>query len=125
VDIFAFTDTCVTIMAFILYLYERWEKFATEKDRDTFRRWLRQPTLGRAISSSWPRPFIASFDKFFGERHLSLRCFLKSCIASFAFVTIACILFYRWYPHLIEETILTFPLCCFSQISCWLQRITP
>jgi hypothetical protein len=75
-DIFGFTGTYATILALIFYFYERWERFAKESQRTTFRNWLKQPSLGRTIISSWPRPFIASFDKIFGERHFSLRCFL-------------------------------------------------
>src|SRR6266446_6324750 len=104
-NIFGFTVICVTLLGLILFRCDWWERFAPENQRITFRNWLRQPNLGRAILASWPRPFIVSFDKFFGERHLSLRCFFRSCIASFVFVTITCILHYRWHPEFIEETI--------------------
>jgi hypothetical protein len=104
-DIFYFTGTWFTILGVIFYRYERWERFAKESDRDAFRRWLRQPTLGRAIPSSWPRPFIASFDKFFGEKHFSWRCFLKSCIASFAFAVLTCLFFYIWHHKSLYEAL--------------------
>jgi hypothetical protein len=86
-EIFYFTGTCITLIAGIAYYYERWERFAKEEERGIYRRWLRQPSLGKGIMPSWPRAFLILFDRIFGKRHFSWKCIRNSFLTSLIFVT--------------------------------------
>src|SRR6266436_1372718 len=57
-----------------------------EKTNREIARWLRVKRFETGIVAdeavNWPGTFAKVFDRVFGEKHLSLRCFLKSCAAS-------------------------------------------
>lgn len=50
----------------------------TERRRDEIALWL----MGAVGEESWSRSFTSLFDAVFGERHLSLRCIVRSSLAS-------------------------------------------
>ena len=45
--------------------------------------WLLGVRLLGPDAASWPQTFTKIFDRVFGEKHLSLKCFARSCLASF------------------------------------------
>jgi hypothetical protein len=114
-SIVAFTALCVTILNFALTFFEKWENVATERERNAYRQWLYNPTFGISLNSSWSRAFILVFERIFGERHFSWKCFRNSCIASFISLTLVAIIFYSLNQYLITshlkhkwQTILTY-----------------
>jgi hypothetical protein len=64
--------------------------------------WLAEPHAADAVRR-WPDTFTRTFDVVFGTRHLSWRCFSRSCIASAVLATAfyifpsPAIRFDRWY----------------------------
>ena len=63
------------------FLFEKAEKSLGAKGREATTRWFRQARWGEALRST-PAHFASLFDHLFGERHLSLRCFGASAVAS-------------------------------------------
>lgn len=47
---------------------------------------------GSIEETQWPRQFLGLFDRLFGKRHLSVKCFLRSCLVSLAVLTLAFVL---------------------------------
>jgi len=72
-------------------LFDRAEAVATEEAKRAISRWLRNLDPGGPLAP-WPTAFAAVFDRVFGARHLSWRCFLRSCVASVASVAIVTLL---------------------------------
>lgn len=64
--------------------------------------WLQQQTLGSSIASI-PSHFALLFDRFFGDRHLTLRCFLRSTGVSLAVSMILFLGFLAWYPETVTS----------------------
>lgn len=53
--------------------------------------------VGKSLQR-WPTHFAALFDNVFGEKHLSWRCFLRSCIASVLAVVLCTAIFTQVAP---------------------------
>jgi hypothetical protein len=77
-------------------------------------RWLRVKKFETGIISeeadSWPYTFVKMFDRVFGEKHLSWKCFLRSSIASCIAIAITLLVTFaihnlNWYvaKNIIEE----------------------
>lgn len=68
-------------------LFDRADKALKDEAKDSISKWL----LGLGPSEGnqkWPGQFIQIFDSVFGERHLSWKCFFRSCVASYFAITI-------------------------------------
>jgi hypothetical protein len=72
-------------------LFDRAETVATDEAKTAVSRWLRNLDPVGPLAH-WPTAFATVFDRVFGERHLSWRCFLRSCVASVASVAIVTII---------------------------------
>src|SRR4051794_10741672 len=63
-----------------------------EKTNKEIARWLRMKHLETGIVAgeavNWPDTFAKVFDRVFGEKHLSWKCFGRSCIATFVSLVI-------------------------------------
>jgi len=71
----------------VWFLFEKAEDTVTPEIKQGISGWLRKlDPAGRL--SNWPSMFAAVFDRVFGERHLSWRCFWRSCVASLVAVII-------------------------------------
>lgn len=46
----------------------------------------------------WPSVFVEMFDSIFGKKHLTRKCFWRSCVASLAAVTICTLIFWWLRP---------------------------
>jgi len=81
-----------------------WGLFSIAEDalkpeaRRAISRWLRNLDSTSAFAN-WPASFATLFDRIFGERHLSARCFWRSCAASFASVVVITTLWMAVRPH--------------------------
>lgn len=49
--------------------------------------WLQRIDISK-ITSHWPNNFARLFDRVFGDKHFTLDCFLRSCVASLCFVVL-------------------------------------
>lgn len=88
----------VTITGGIWLLFERAEVVVTPETKAAISRWLRNLDPTTAFPN-WPATFAAVFDRIFGERHLSWRCFRRSCAASFISVVIVTLFWAALRPH--------------------------
>jgi hypothetical protein len=78
--------------------FERVEAVLTENTKLEIAVWLLGVKLGRAVES-WPQTFARVFDQVFGEKHLSWKCFWRSCLASYAIVVLFALNFVRQFGH--------------------------
>lgn len=71
----------------VYLLFDRAEHVTKPKIKRGISRWLQNQGHGDAVRN-WPDAFIRVFDQIFGEKHLSWKCFRRSCLASVAGVVI-------------------------------------
>ncbi|MEM8485799.1 MAG: hypothetical protein AAF564_09640 [Bacteroidota bacterium] len=64
-----------------------------EKSKKRLGNWLRNVKV-KEPSSDWRDGFVAIFDKWFGEKHLSLKCFFRSALVTVAFYAVAWVLLF-------------------------------
>lgn len=103
--------------------FERVETALKEKTRRDIAEWLRQGEKTAesltAKAQNWPTTFAKIFDQVFGEKHLTWRCFGRSCLVSLFGVALMFVLwgfvhpdqfvdYFRSNPHPIVEFILPF-----------------
>lgn len=73
-----------TLVGMVLFLFSAIEATTTSVAKRKVADWLNSIAT-KSISQTMvesPRWFIEAFDRIFGDRHLSLRCFARSCVAS-------------------------------------------
>ena len=68
--------------ALLWVIFTRLEGVLQPDTRLSIARWVRG-TATDAASPSWSMLFVQLFDRVFTDRHLSWRCFWRSCLASF------------------------------------------
>jgi hypothetical protein len=73
------------------------EAAMSTQSRDRLSSWLRQSDA-RTLIESIPAQFLVLFDRLFGERHLTWRCFARSAIASTLMVWIVSLLWAVRHP---------------------------
>ena len=61
--------------------FERVEAVLTENTKLEIAVWLLGVKVGQKVEP-WPETFAKVFDRVFGKRHLSWKCFVRSCAAS-------------------------------------------
>ncbi len=69
------------LWAFIWVVFARAEKVASPALKWRVAAWLKSADPARVVAG-WPPTFVEVFDLVFGEKHLSWRCFGRSCLAS-------------------------------------------
>lgn len=90
--ILAYVGLWATVTGGVWALFARTETVISPEARTAVSRWLRNLDPTGALAN-WPAAFAAVFDRVFRERHLSWRCFSRSCVASWASVLIV---FFVW-----------------------------
>src|SRR6266849_3926469 len=73
--------------------FERVEAVLTDQTKFEIAVWLVGVKVGQKVEP-WPETFANIFDRVFGMKHLSWKCFCRSCLASYAAVIL--ILLYNW-----------------------------
>lgn len=82
-----FVASWFTTIGGVWTLFERAESVSSERAKAAITAWLKNlPT--KDLRANWPDMFSNIFDRVFGERHLSLKCFLRSSVASLVTVAI-------------------------------------
>ncbi len=87
----------LTLGSGIWLLFERAEKVLKPDVRDGIALWLRNADPRETVIN-WPDSFGRVFDGVFGEKHLSWKCFRRSCVASMIGVMIMGVLFWALNP---------------------------
>lgn len=77
----AYAVAWATVTTGAWYLFERAEKTASNEGKAIASRWLKNLAPESAVQS-WPATFASTFDRIFGDRHVSWKCFRRSCMAS-------------------------------------------
>lgn len=84
----------------ITLLFERVGNTASQEGKKRAADWLKslaKKSTSKTIVES-PQWFIEAFDSIFGEKHLTLRCFLISCVISISTVILITILYVTLFP---------------------------
>lgn len=80
----------------LLYAIDKFFKLVEEKLADDTKLeiavWLVGVKVGQRLEP-WPETFARVFDRVFGTKHLSWKCFWRSCLASFALVLMSLLTF--------------------------------
>jgi hypothetical protein len=83
----------VVIAGTVLAVFELGHKFSSQKAKDALSKWLLTFDIQKAkVLPDGTKEF---FEKIFGERHFSLKCFIRSALFSLgaiAFISIVCLL---------------------------------
>lgn len=77
----AFIASWLGLTGGIRKLFKDAEETIDPKIKKSVILWLKN-TKSTGIVAKWPEQFSALFDSTFGKRHFSMRCFVRSCIAS-------------------------------------------
>src|ERR1035441_6981307 len=72
--------------------FERVEAVLTDQTRVEIAVWLVGVEAGKKVQP-WPETFAKVFDRVFGTKHLSWKCFFRSCVASAICVAMVLIVF--------------------------------
>ena len=81
-----------TTMGGIWLLFDRAEIVLHEDVRKQLTAWLKKDKS--FDSKKWPALFISIFDRIFGERHFTLKCFFRSCVSSIFIMLIITLIFF-------------------------------
>jgi hypothetical protein len=92
-----YAGSWAAMTAAIWALFQRAETVLKPEVKTAISQWLRNLNPATAFEN-WPATFAAVFDRIFGERHLSWRCFLRSCVASFVAVVIVTLIWAAIHP---------------------------
>ena len=83
------------IVGVIWFLFSKAEDTLKPKVKKDISNWLKNIDPVEPVKN-WPSQFAAVFDRIFGEKHLTYRCFVKSCAISGASVIILLLIQYIW-----------------------------
>ncbi|MEQ9399383.1 MAG: hypothetical protein RJQ04_09425 [Longimicrobiales bacterium] len=82
-----------SLTAAVWFLFDRAERTVSDDVRDRTAAWILEADPAAAVQGL-PSHFAALFDRIFGDRHLSLRCFWRSTVASFVTVGAITLLYF-------------------------------
>jgi hypothetical protein len=78
--------TTITKLGIVWKFFERVESVLTDQTKLKIARWLRVKTFETVLiegdMENWTVTFARVFDQVFGDKHLTWRCFGRSCIMS-------------------------------------------
>jgi len=94
-----------TIIGIVLGFFVLLEEVVQPEVKVEISKWLHNLQI-EGLLSNWPAQFAALFDSIFGKRHLSWRCFVRSCIASLVSVVLAVFLFVLFLRIKIDKELL-------------------
>jgi len=77
----------IAICGFVWLVFVRLEPLLKKDTRDQIANWVSGSKHGDA-DNRWPATFGVVFDRVFTEKHLSWRCFWRSCVASYLAVVV-------------------------------------
>ena len=94
--VFSYLATWAAFAGGLWFLFDKAEEAVSPTMRRSTSAWLRNVDPV-ATAARWPSFFAAAFDKLFGEKHWSWRCFGRSAVASL--LTVGVLLCLYWSIH--------------------------
>ena len=79
--VLSYLGTWAAFAGGLWFLFDKTEKAVSPVVRRSASAWLRNIDPA-AVAARWPSLFAAAFDKLFGEKHWSWKCFRRSAVAS-------------------------------------------
>lgn len=93
----AYLGAWLTTIGGVWFLFEKADETLSAEIRSSAAEWLTSSSR-RAPLQRWPGQFVVLFDRLFGERHLTLRCFRRSAVASLCTVWLVTLVWAVWHP---------------------------
>ena len=88
----------------ILKPFEKLDSIVSKDLRETIALWLLDVERSDQIRN-WPETFAAIFDRVFGEKHVTWRCFFRSVIASFVGLAVMSVVVFVVNPEQFFRTL--------------------
>jgi hypothetical protein len=85
--VLSYVGTWAALSGGLWFLFDKAEEAVSATVRRSASAWLRRVDPESRVAR-WPALFAAGFDKVFSEKHLSGKCFYRSCVASLVSVAI-------------------------------------
>jgi len=96
--------------AFIYKFFEKGDDLINDNAKRQLKRWILNLKAPEKMQN-WPTMFAHWFDRVFGEKHLSWKCFFRSCLAFFAAVLLVTLVWDLRPPKILEITICDLRFC--------------
>jgi hypothetical protein len=103
IQLFGTGSVPVLVAGSVLGVFELGEKFASQRAKDALSKWLLTFDVQKA--KALPDGTQELFERIFGERHFSLKCFVRSAAFSLGAIAFIGILALMINPHLIKAAI--------------------
>lgn len=112
--------TGFAIAAGFIGLFWKADEALSGPAREALGRWLQR--LPVSADPNWPQVFAGMFDRIFGKRHLSWRCFFLSCLASLIAVGVLTLVWFTLRPEavpriLVQAVFLLAIALCFNLLA--------
>jgi hypothetical protein len=98
--VIAYLLSWITITGAIWTFFNRVEEVASAESKNSFSEWLKNINAGNL--KYWSIHIINAFDAVFGKKHLSIRCFLFSSLASLICVSVIAFGYFSQNPEKIK-----------------------
>ncbi len=99
--LFAYITSWLGCIAGVWAIFERAETVASKDAKSTISKYLQNIAIVQG--ENWLPTFTNIFDRVFGERHLSIHCFVRSSIASSVLVLVFTALWFSKEPSAARE----------------------
>jgi hypothetical protein len=80
-DLFVAAASALGVAGSVAAAFWKYEDVASPEAKQTVASWLKYRGSD-STSPKWADHLVTAFNRIFGQRHLSLSCFLRSCLAS-------------------------------------------
>ena len=92
IQLFGTGSVPVLVAGSVLGVFELGEKFASQRAKDALSKWLLTFDVQKA--KALPDGTQELFERIFGKRHFSLKCFVRSVMFSLGAMIFICIIFF-------------------------------
>jgi hypothetical protein len=116
VQLFRPSSIPVIVFGSVLGVFELGERFASQRAKDALSKWL----LTFDVQKALPDHTQELFQKIFGERHFSRKCFIRSAVFSLGAVTLIGLLVFLTYPQGVFEMIAIIRIGEWITLTIWL-----
>ncbi|NIR86336.1 hypothetical protein GWO13_01720, partial [Candidatus Bathyarchaeota archaeon] len=90
--------TFLAFCGFIYKLFEKGDDLINDDAKQQLKSWILRLKPTEKMQN-WPSTFAHWFDRVFGEKHLSWRCFFRSCLASLVAVVLVTLVWAALRPQ--------------------------
>jgi len=118
VQLFGTSSVPVIVAGSVLGVFELGERFASQRAKDALSKWLISFDVQKA--KALPDGTQELFERIFGERHFSLKCFARSAVFSVGAMAFIGLLLILIYPQTVAIIIRGFSYSWFGLPGTWL-----